>query len=370
MVRFPAQRRGKPKHRAGPPHIGLSKWTTSVLNQSTMGSVHIFQRFSQQENVVTNNTLLLLSRIHRENADMFTDVLGDLFEGQGPTVGPVFVQQERGKGRSSTVPDGSIAQSSFRVLVETKVTAPWLLPQLEGHLASFGTEDVRILLLLGKVPPPDALVQQLEKLALAAASADRPAVAIVPMSFERLIHIVRERLDERDRGLEELVDDFAGFAAHAGLLPTEPYMMRVVPCGTSFAENHALRLYYEAATRGSQAHRFLGIYKGKAVRLVGEVARRVCANLVDGQIQADVKLAGEESQRILDAIVAANKHGWDIRTGFRFTLVKEFFPTEFAKVSAGGMRKHRVLDLRNYAKAKPIASASEVATALNGLTWT
>lgn len=335
-----------------------------------MGSVHIFQRFSQQENVVTNNTLLLLSRLHRGNADMFSDVLGDLFEGQGPTVGPTFVQQKRGKGKSATVPDGSIAQSSFRVLVETKVTAPWLLPQLEGHLKSFGTEDVRILLLLGKTPPPDALVEQLEQLALAAASPGRPAVAIVPLSFERLIQIVRERLDERDRDLEELVEDFAGFAAHSGLLPTEPYMMRVVPCGTSFAENQTLRLYYENAARGSQAHRFLGIYKDKAVRLVGEVTSKVCANVVAGQLEADVKLSADESRRIRDAIAAANKHGWDIRTGFRFTLVKEFFPTDFAKASSGGMRKHRILDLRTIPPARAVAGAAEVAAALSGLTWT
>lgn len=52
-----------------------------------MSNLHYFHRYSQKENVVTNNTLLLLSRLYAHNALYFEAFLADLLGADAPGVG-------------------------------------------------------------------------------------------------------------------------------------------------------------------------------------------------------------------------------------------------------------------------------------------
>jgi len=45
-----------------------------------MSSIHYFQRYSQPENVATNNTLLLLSRLYHDSPNKFKGFLNDLLD--------------------------------------------------------------------------------------------------------------------------------------------------------------------------------------------------------------------------------------------------------------------------------------------------
>ena len=74
-----------------------------------MSNVHYFQRFSQRENVDTNNTLLLLSRIQVSDPRLLRNVLAELFADielgrPGFEVGVQFSQQT--SAPSGSVPDG------------------------------------------------------------------------------------------------------------------------------------------------------------------------------------------------------------------------------------------------------------------------
>ena len=46
-----------------------------------MSQVTYFQRYSQRENVVSNNTLMLLSRLYFNNPSLLGDMLNDLLPG-------------------------------------------------------------------------------------------------------------------------------------------------------------------------------------------------------------------------------------------------------------------------------------------------
>lgn len=111
-----------------------------------MATIHYFQRYAQRENVVTNNTLLLLSRLHHQSTSTFEQLLGLLLDDVEIAVGPSFRQQEGGGSGKGSIPDGAIYQPSFRILVETKRTAASDADQLERHLDRFGHEDTQILL--------------------------------------------------------------------------------------------------------------------------------------------------------------------------------------------------------------------------------
>ncbi len=74
-----------------------------------MSKVHYFQRYVQRENVVTNNTMLLFSRLYHHSPLKFKKFLESLIEFE-VEVGVNFSQQER---NLSSTPDGIIAQESF-----------------------------------------------------------------------------------------------------------------------------------------------------------------------------------------------------------------------------------------------------------------
>jgi hypothetical protein len=103
-----------------------------------MGQIHYFQRYSQKENVVTNNTLLLFSRLYAYNPFRFDNFLNEALQGKSSVdVGISFQQQTKSPEKS--IPDGLLSQQSFKVVIETKLYSNYHLDQLRGHLGVFGS---------------------------------------------------------------------------------------------------------------------------------------------------------------------------------------------------------------------------------------
>ena len=113
-----------------------------------MSRIHYFQRYSSVENTVANNTLQLFGRIYEHSARAASRLLSEL-TGQAVYIGIEITQQNRA---TTSVPDGTLIQRSFKIAVEAKVDAPVDFDQLNRHASSFGTEALRILLLLTKAP--------------------------------------------------------------------------------------------------------------------------------------------------------------------------------------------------------------------------
>lgn len=81
--------------------------------------IHYFQRYHAKENVATANTMLLLSRLYTYSADKFFRLLkSEFFSGSfEPEI--VFTLQEK---NVDSIPDATITQPSFKVVVETKLS--------------------------------------------------------------------------------------------------------------------------------------------------------------------------------------------------------------------------------------------------------
>ena len=96
-----------------------------------MTEIHYFPRYSQPENFVTNNTLLLLLRLNQYNRLKFQVFMGKLCEDQELQLSTSWLhfRQQRGTGRS--VLDGFISQDSLKIAVETKLTDVFDPVQLE-----------------------------------------------------------------------------------------------------------------------------------------------------------------------------------------------------------------------------------------------
>lgn len=332
-----------------------------------MAHLHYFQRYSQRENVDTNNALLLLSRIQAHDPRKLRVVLEELFAetdagNSGLMIGAQFSQQRSSSGGS--VVDGEIFQGSFRIVVETKRDgSKFGTTQLHAHLAAFKKETIRILLLLaptqwnGKVP-----------------GAQEAGVLVASCTFADLIAACDEAGLREDFAMREIIEDYENFCSESGLLPNDEARMLVVPVGTTLQENLDLSLYYAPNDRFHQKHKYLGLYSQKAVRAVGQVDKIVRADLVGDRIEAHgaAPLTADEQTRIKKAIDGARAHGWNIMSDHSFFMIRRFVPTQFRKTSRMGLSGKRYFDLRILLDLEPkttIPDVDTVAQELGKRTW-
>lgn len=114
-----------------------------------MSEVHYFPRYSQPENVVTNNTLLLLLRLREYSRFKFETFMERLCADQDVQLASSWLRFQQQIGTGKGIVDGFIAQDSIKIAVETKVNDAFDQAQLQRHFAAFGTEQHKLLLMLG-----------------------------------------------------------------------------------------------------------------------------------------------------------------------------------------------------------------------------
>ena len=332
-----------------------------------MSRIHYFQRFSQRENVDTNNTLLLLSRIQSTDPRLLRAILVELFsdldvEQSGFEVGVQFSQQTTAP--SSSVPDGMLFQSSFRIVVETKRSPKFRIEQLETHLSAFGNESTKVLLLLSP-----------ERVDIRIPKAVEEGILVVSRSFFDIISACRATCTLHNLALAELIDDYEEYCLGSNLISNEADRMMAVAVGNTLEENKALRLYYAPQDRGYQKHKYIGLYSNKAICAVGEVENIVCANLTNDVlsiVENKEFVTDEQKERIIQAIHLIPSHNYLPLLKRRFFLVKKFVETDFQKISSGGLQGKRYFSLRDELNLKTDASLPDIETIADSLqkrTW-
>lgn len=340
-----------------------------------MASVHYFQRYSQRENVATNNTLLLLSRIHHDSPAVFERLLGVLLDDVELAVGPSFRQQEgaRPAGGPGSIPDGAIYQPSFRVLVETKTTAPLDAAQLERHLGRFGDEETQILLLLTADETPGAFDADVQARVDRSNREHGRRVHYAPVTFTDLLAAAREVLPAHAYEMTEVLDDFEAYCSGEDLLPSSPFKLRIVLCGETLDENVRYGVYYHRASRGYSALGYLGAYKHKSVRAVGKVRNTVTASVNGDEVEvveSETPPTPEDLAAIRGAVAdGAANHGYTFDADHVFFLVDRFYETDFRKESKYALMRERHFDLRAVLGRTDLPTTAEIAEQLRGVNW-
>ncbi len=97
-----------------------------------MTKISYFQRFSQRENHVTNNTLLVMRHFYQASPQKISVVLSDLAN-DDLSVGLEFGQQVR---LSDGVPDALISQAPLDIYIETKRGGQLDQEQIKRHIGS------------------------------------------------------------------------------------------------------------------------------------------------------------------------------------------------------------------------------------------
>lgn len=309
-----------------------------------MANVSYFQRYSQRENHVTNNTLLVLRHLYEASPSKLQQVLRELLEDEQLSLGPAFTQQIKG---SRSVPDALIEQQPVRIYFETKLSQALDLDQLKRHIdsissAASGNQEA-VLIGLSTAPMLKA-----DEDAVAEFAKGR-SVVFRSVSFAQLVDAVQNACAAHETALRAMVDDFVDFLGGEGLLYASDDWLIMMPCGVSYAENQRFGVYYDGAERPSRSPcRFLGAYKDKRVSLVGEILAVVIARYDLGKVEILSCERGSATPDMLDRvrqIIEATSY-YDLRTQeHRYFILDGFEPTDLRKITKGPVRGAQYLQL-------------------------
>lgn len=342
-----------------------------------MSEVRYFPRYSQQENIVTNNTLLLFRRLYEVSRDAFArfierlgsedDEAAQEVQQISAAIGLTFAQQ-RGTGKS--VVDGWIEQRPLKIAIETKLGSGFWVDQLARHTqALLDCSHNRLLLLLN---PSRLISPSIEEVRRQIRSATGQGVTVLHVTFADIVSAASECFKDHGVSIGAEITEFERFCDETGLLPIDEFRMFAPPCRASYQENMTFRLYYNSADTFFRGARYLGVYDQKAIRAIGHIARRVVCD-VDPESGSVVVHDGDpvtedEAKRVVATVERARKRDWDLARNHQWFICDEWEETEFQKKSKGGIRRQRYFDLRKFV-GEPLPDLKEIAASLRESGW-
>lgn len=332
--------------------------------------IHYFQRYHEKENVATANTMLLLSRLYSYSSDKFfrflkSEFFSDSFE---PEI--VFNLQEKSV---DSIPDATITQESFKIVVETKMSDWFYTDQLMRHLKSFGDEKYKVMITLApELMNPEKKKEFEIHLKEYNATQTHPVMHVNTV-FERIIDAIRDVIDDRDYEMQEVLDDYLNYCYKDKLIVVSDSWkrMRVQLAGTTFDFNLKENLYYDNIDRGFSAHDYLGLYKEKSVRAIGKISAIITAVNAETGLEYKVESGGltdERKQQINRAIEDGKNYGYEL-DATRYFFVDKFYETDFKKITPRAPMGSRVFDLTQILETDKLPGTDEIAELLNTKTW-
>ena len=279
------------------------------------------------------------------------------------SIGLAIWQQQK---KLDAIPDGTVSQSSFKILIEAKVDASLNLDQLLRHCKGFSNEEQQILLFLTK---QQLKQNEFEKIKNAIAS-KFPKVIFRNITYESICKACDGLFRDHEPQMQALVDDYVEYCNDTKLFDQSAHLLRIVPCGESIALNARYGMYFHPSNRGYTKHRFEGIYAGKKVQFLIEIESVFDVSL-DGDKLKKTLVEGIDNDDYDERIKSMVK---DAKIECRYEIAKDhrFFcgeiaPTCFNKSSPNGIQGARLIDLKKLIGS--VSSLADVAEKLKRETW-
>lgn len=339
--------------------------------------IHYFQRYHQKENVATANTMLLLSRLYSYSPTKFFMFLKSFMSNNSFEPEIKFNIQEKNK---SSVPDATMIQEGFKIIVETKLTDWFYEDQLSNHLKGFGDEKYKLLLTIASEPMEENKLKKINIDIKKHNAKQKYPVFHLNTTFEELANTIGDQIDDRDYEMIDILDDYKEYLYADGLFPTKDAWkyLRMQLAGTTIDFNSQNNVYYDNPERGFRPHDYLGLYTQKSLRFIGKICAIATAVEEEGKLVYTSELGEmteERKQLILRAIDDAYSYGYDLKNyKHRYFFVDKFYETDFKKISKGGCMGTRIFDLTKLLEIeeldkKEIPDVSEIAEKLKNKTW-
>lgn len=338
--------------------------------------VHYFQRYHSKENVVTANTMLLLSRLYSYSSDKFFALLKSEFFQDADEIEMNFKMQE---SNGSSIPDAVISQPSFKIVVETKLSDWFHTGQLENHLKSFANEDIKVLLSLAPEPMNTRTLQETNEAVHKYNKNNNTLVQHINTTFEAIVQAIQDVLSDNDYEMKAVLDDFYDFCISEDLIIVSDswkYMMMQL-AGTTIDFNLKEGLYYKAADKSFRAHDYVGLYNQKSIRAIGKIKAIVNAIETGEGVKFEAKrgeVTDEIEEKIKRAIKDGENYGYNLHTvEHTYFIVDKFCVTDYRKISKYppmGPRKFELASILNIADENSMPNLEDIAKLLKKESWT
>ncbi|MEL7119909.1 MAG: hypothetical protein AAFO07_10720 [Bacteroidota bacterium] len=335
----------------------------AVLNQ--------FQQYSQGENTVTNNVLLMFSNLYEINPKYYEDYIKGLTEdSDNYEVIPIFRQQVGSQGGG--IIDGHIQVKATKIIIETKLHGLEWVEKLVKYGNSFEKNEYSLLFHLSSKRYSRKKISQIEDKLSEITNVGK--INFHSLTYQDLVDQLKELANSypHEKYLQRLNENFEAYCLGMQLMPRSKHVLRAMACGQSFDLNVKYQFYFDLASRGYRDFNYLGIYKWKAVRYIGKVENMIVAdwNEKDGLIVKDSKyeVTKDQKERLVKGIRASIEENWDIENDHRFFLLKDFEKTNFEKTSPGGIFRVRYFYLEDLLDQIP-SNMRDLATLLKSESW-
>lgn len=335
----------------------------AVLNQ--------FQQYSQGENTVTNNVLLMLSNLYEINPKYYEEYIRGLTEdSEQYEVIPKFRQQIGNRGNG--IIDGHIEIKSSKIIIETKLHGLEWIDKLIKYSNSFDTNEYKLLFHLSSSKYAKSEIEKIEN--RLGELKELGKINFHSLTYQDLVDQLKEVAKNYpyENYLQRLNEHFESYCIGMGLMPRSNHILRAMACGQSYDINVKHKLYFDLASRGYSDFNYLGIYKWKSVLQIGTVENMIEADW-DSLNGFKVKsskfpVTEEQETKLILAIQETISEGWDIGHNHRFFLLKDLTSTDFKKNTPGGIFRVRFINLENYLDTVP-NNIVELAEQLKTKVW-
>jgi len=285
----------------------------------------------------------------------------------------IFTLQEKSV---DSIPDATITQESFKIVVETKMSDWFYEDQLLRHLNSFSDEKYKVMITLAPELMEEGKKAEFEEKLKAYNEKQTHPVIHINTTFEDMANAISDILDDRDYEMQDVLSDYLNYCYTDGLIPVSDSWkyLRMQLAGTTLDFNVSAGVYYDNAERGFRAHDFLGLYKNKSVRAVGKVIARITAVETEDGVKYNPEfgdLTDERKETIAKAMADGDSHGYDLRSiEHRYFFVDKFYETDFKKITPRAPMGTRIFDLTQVLGTEDIPETEELARRLAEETWT
>ena len=335
----------------------------AVLNQ--------FQQYSQGENTVTNNVLLMLSNLYEINPKYYEEYVRGLTEDvDSYEVIPSFLQQVNNRGNG--IIDGYIQVRASKVIIETKLHGLEWIEKLLKYSDSFDESEFKLLFHLSSDKYPQHKIDEINVRLKENKTIGK--INFHSLTYQDLVDQLKELANnyQFEHYLQRLNEHFESYCLGMSLMPKSNHVLRAMACGQSFDLNIKHKFYFDLASRGYSNFNYLGIYKWKSVRYIGRVENMIVANWNETNgleiLEQKFELTDNQKERLIDGIRESDENGWGVANGHRFFLLKDFEETDFSKTTPGGIFRVRFFNLENYIGEVP-KKMKEIAKKLKTASW-
>jgi len=322
-----------------------------------------FQRYSERENVVTDNTMRLLKMLQDYKVSYYNNFLSRIGAIEDKSLDINIVVQEKVESTKS-LPDAIISQVGYKIVIEVKLSNNFDETQLINHLEELkGNIENKILLTIGKekmIPTTKLKIDEMTSSVLA---------KHVNITFSDIVNIIFD-IVKGDIYFENILEDYKNFCLANNILETSKNKLYVFAVKDTMNLDVKYNLYYRPY-QNYEAFEYLGLYNNKEIKYIGKVKARVLVKITENdEIEIQANNISEHDRNKIIAAVGDDDFTGEKGNSYYFYLVDKFIKTSYKKETPYPIFGRKLFDLEQVIGSKVSdMSLENIIDVLNNKTW-